>query len=51
MNVNEKQLVEPLLDGVLGDGLEVELVVGDSQFESGEVFSLLDYRKLEQVIP
>jgi hypothetical protein len=33
-NVNEKDLVEPLLDRVLGEGLEVELAVGDSQMES-----------------
>ena len=51
LNVNEKQLVEPLLDRVLGDGLEVELVAGDSQFESSMVFGLLEARKLEHIIP
>jgi len=30
LNVNEKRLVEPLLDKVLGDGLEVELLAADS---------------------
>jgi len=33
-NLNEKLLVEPLLDRVLGEDLEVELAVGDSQLES-----------------
>jgi len=33
-NVNEKELVEPLLDRVLGEDLEVELLAADSQFES-----------------
>jgi len=51
LNVNEKRLVEPLLDRVLGDGLEVELVAADSQFESGELFGLLESRKLLHVIP
>jgi hypothetical protein len=51
LNVNEKKLVEPLLDKVLGEDIEVELVAGDSQFESGELFSLLESRKLEHVIP
>jgi hypothetical protein len=51
LNVNEKRLVEPLLDRVLGDGLEVELLAGDSQFESSMVFGLLEARKLEHIIP
>ena len=51
LNVNEKQLVGPLLEKVLGEDLEVELLVGDSQFESGEVFGLLESRKLDHVIP
>jgi hypothetical protein len=51
LNVNEKRLVEPLLDKVLGEDIEVELVAGDSQFESSELFSLLESRKLEHVIP
>ena len=29
-NVNEKKLVEPLLDRLLGEDMEVELVAGDS---------------------
>jgi len=29
-NVNETLMVEPLLDGLLGDDLEVELLAGDS---------------------
>jgi len=51
LNVNEKKLVEPLLDRVLGENIEVELVAGDSQFESGRVFEALDARKMAAVIP
>ena len=40
VNVNEKKLVEPLLDKLLGEDMEVELVAGDSQFESSQVFEL-----------
>jgi hypothetical protein len=49
-NVNEKELVEPLLDRVLGEGLEVELAVGDSQFESPRVFDAFEERKMGQII-
>jgi hypothetical protein len=51
LNVNEKKLVEPLLERVLGDDIEVELMAADSQFESGELFHALESRKLEHVIP
>jgi len=50
LNVNEKQLMEPLLDRVLGEDLEVELVAGDSQLESQAIFDLLDKLKMSQVI-
>jgi hypothetical protein len=50
-NVNEKKLVEPLLDELLGENIEVELVAGDSQFESGEVFDALNSRKIGNIIP
>ena len=40
VNVNEKKLVEPLLDKILGEDIEVELVAGDSQFESAQVFDV-----------
>jgi hypothetical protein len=50
-NVNEKKLVEPLLDRLLGEDIEVELLAGDSQFESGEVFDALNSRKISGVIP
>jgi len=50
-NVNEKLLVEPLLDRLLGEDIEVELVAGDSQFESGQVFDALNTRKIGGVIP
>jgi hypothetical protein len=49
-NVNEKKLVEPLLDRLLGEDIEVELVAGDSQFESGSVFDALQDRKISNVI-
>ena len=49
-NVNEKELVEPLLDRVLGEGLEVELAVGDSQLESQNTFDALVDRKMDHVI-
>jgi len=51
LNVNEKKLVMPLLDRVLGDDIEVELLAGDSQFESSELFTALESRKLEHIIP
>jgi hypothetical protein len=50
-NVNEKKLVEPLLDRLLGEDMEVELIAGDSQFESGDVFDALNSRKIGNVIP
>jgi len=49
-NVNEKELVEPLLDSVLGEDLEVELAVGDSQLESQNVFDALEVRKVDHII-
>jgi len=45
-NVNEKMLVEPLLDRLLGEDIEVELMAGDSQFESSQVFDDLGSRKI-----
>ena len=50
LNVNEKMLVNPLLDKVLGEDFEVELVVGDSQFESEQVFCSLAARQIANVI-
>jgi hypothetical protein len=50
VNVNEKKLVEPLLDRLLGEDIEVELVAGDSQFESGSVFDAIQDRKISSVI-
>jgi hypothetical protein len=50
-NVNEKKLVEPLLDKLLGEDIEVELLAGDSQFESEIVFDALKARKITHVIP
>jgi hypothetical protein len=49
-NLNEKLLVEPLLDRVLGEDLEVELAVGDSQLESPRVFRILEERKIGHII-
>jgi hypothetical protein len=50
-NVNEKKLVEPLLDRLLGEDIEVELLAGDSQFESEQVFDTLNAKKIDSVIP
>lgn len=50
-NVNEKMLVEPLLDRLLGEDIEVELMAGDSQFESSQIFDALNMRKINAVIP
>jgi len=49
-NVNEKELVEPLLDRVLGEDIEVELAVGNSQIESQRVFDALEARKVGHII-
>ena len=49
-NVNEKRLVEPLLDRVLGGGVEVELLAGDSQFESQQVFEALEDRGIVPLV-
>lgn len=50
-NVNEKKLVEPLLDRLLGEDMEMELIAGDSQFESEQVFEELEARKTSNIIP
>ena len=50
MNVNEKMLVEPLLDKLLGEDIEVELAAADSQFESEQVFNSLRARKISNII-
>lgn len=49
-NVNEKKLVEPLLDRLLGEDMELELAVGDSQFESKPVFGAFETRKIGNLI-
>jgi len=51
LNVNEKQLVGSLLHKVLGESIEVELVAGDSQFESPHIFELLEECRISHVIP
>jgi len=51
LNVNEKQLVGRLLNKVLGESIEIELLVGDSQFESQLIFSLLESHQMGYVIP
>lgn len=50
-NVNEKELVKPLLDEALGEDFEVELVAGDSQLESQNVFKTLEERRISHIIP
>ena len=51
LNVNEKRLVGGLLDRVLGESIEVELVAGDSQFESPLVFEFLEGLRIGHVVP
>jgi hypothetical protein len=48
--VNEKELVEPLLDRVLGEDLEVELIAADSQLDSQAVFDAVQARKVGHII-
>lgn len=50
VNVNEKMLVEMLLAKVLGEDLEVELVAGDSQFESQRLFDWLGANRIANII-
>ena len=49
-NVNETLMVEPLLDKVLGEDLEVELLAGDSGFDSRRVLDAVDARKVVSLI-
>ena len=49
-NVNEKDLVEELLNRVLGECIEVELLAADSQFEAKRIFDLLDSLKISHII-
>jgi hypothetical protein len=50
LNLNEKQLVDSLLDRVLGESIEVELLAGDSQLESEAIFMLLESLKVSHII-
>lgn len=49
-NRNEKKLVKQLLAEVLGEDFEVELVAGDSQFESKRLFHLLEENRIGNLI-
>jgi len=49
-NVNEPLLLEPLLDRVLGEDIEVEMLAGDSGFESRRVFDALEARKMAPLV-
>ena len=49
-NVNEPLMVEPLLDKVLGEDIEVELLAGDSGFESRRVFDALEARRIAPLV-
>jgi len=49
-NVNEPLLVGPLLDRVLGEDLEVEMLAGDSGFESRRVFDAIEARKVASLV-
>jgi len=43
-------LVEPLLDRVLGEDIELELLAGDSGFESRRVFEALEARRMASLV-
>jgi hypothetical protein len=43
-------MVEPLLDKVLGENIEVELLAGDSGFESRRVFEALEARRIAPLV-
>jgi hypothetical protein len=49
-NVNEPLMVEPLLDQVLGEDIEVELLAGDSGFEARRVFEALEDRRIAPLV-
>ena len=49
-NVNEPLMVEPLLDKVLGEDIEVELLAGDSGFEARRVFEALEARRIAPLV-
>jgi len=49
-NVNEPLMVESLLDKVLGEDIEVELLAGDSGFESRRVFEALEARRIAPLV-
>ena len=48
--MNEKRLVEPLLSPVLEECVEVELLAGDSGFESNGVFEALEYLRTAPLV-
>ena len=48
--MNESLLVEPLLDRVLEEDSEVELLAGDSGFESRRVFDVLEARRMAPLV-
>jgi len=49
-NVNETLMVEPLLDSLLGEDLELELLAGDSGFDSSRVFDALHDHGMDDLI-
>ncbi len=49
-NVNKSLMVESLLDRVLGEDIEVELLAGDSGFESRRVFEALEARRMAPLV-
>jgi hypothetical protein len=50
-NVNEKELVEQVLNDALGGDMQVELAAGDSQMESQNVFKTLEENRISHIIP
>ena len=49
-NVKELLLMEPLLDKVLGEGMEVELLAGNSGFEARRVFKALEDGRIAPLV-
>jgi len=49
-NVSEKKMLKVLLGMLLGEESQVELIVGDGQFESGRVFEALQAKRQNSII-
>ena len=50
-NANDKKLFNKLLKEALGQDMEIDLIAGDSQFESKTLFVVLEKKKIIRIIP